>query len=454
MRINFRPSPFYYPIVFFGLTILVGTVLLHLDYSTQHDPLPWIDALFTATSATCVTGLIVVDTGSFFTPFGQIVILLLIQVGGLGIMTLTGLVFYLWHRRVSLTDRVAVGQSLLHDPRFHLGKFMLRVVAWTLAIEAAGVTLILLRSQGAFTPFAALFHSVSAFCNAGFSLYNSSLSAWRGRWDINLIFIALITVGGIGFSVLMELQQWAAGRWRQKRTAARSVRLSWYSRVVLKSSLVLVLGGWVCIGLAEFVHQPGQMPPGDAVVTALFQSVTCRTAGFNTIEIGQLTNLTLLIMLFLMVIGGAPGSCAGGIKVTTFRAGAAFLVAQFKGSQQAEVGNYALDNSTINKALILIVFALVIIVTGVFLLHVTESANPALPMQRGTSLEILFEVVSAFATVGLSTGLTPKLSFGGRCVIIALMFIGRLGPILFLSAIQSMQKPRRYLKPEKTMLVG
>ncbi len=168
-------------------------------------PLSWTDAFFTATSAACVTGLVVVDTGTHFTRFGHIIILLLIQIGGLGIMTFASLAFYLWRQRVSFIDRIAVGQSLLHDSAFNLGKFLTRLVAWTFLLEFLGATLLFIQSPNRFSPFSALFHAVSAFCNAGFSLFTKSLMDWQGDWSINIVFILLIILGGIGFSVLVEL---------------------------------------------------------------------------------------------------------------------------------------------------------------------------------------------------------------------------------------------------------
>jgi trk system potassium uptake protein TrkH len=437
------------------MVILLGTLLLHSGPSIIQGPFSWVDALFTATSATCVTGLIVVDTGTFFTGFGQAVILCLIQLGGLGIMTVTGMIFYLWRRRVSLTDRLAVGHSLLHDPGFNLGRFLSQIIVWSLTIEIFGAVLISFQFPDSFPPLTALFHAISAFCNAGFSLYGTSLMAWQGQFWLNLTFIVLIIVGGIGFSVLVELRVWLTTRLSFQKEKRRRVRLSWYTMVILKNTAFLVVIGALAIYLAEIVVPGSNRTTGSAMLPALFQSVTCRTAGFNTLDIGRLTNVSLLIMIVLMFIGGAPGSCAGGIKVTTARTLVAFIWAQLRGStEQAEVGRFAIDRPTINKALILVVFAGVIILTGVLLLNITESGGVPHPRARGLSLEILFEVVSAFATVGLSMGLTPHLSIAGKAVIIVLMFIGRLGPILFLSAIQSYQKENLYEKPEESLLIG
>jgi trk/ktr system potassium uptake protein len=443
-------SPFWLPILFFALAIILGALLLQLPISLNHGTLEFIDALFTATSATCVTGLTVVDTGTRYTLFGQSVILTLIQLGGLGVMTYTGLIFYLWRRRVSLTDRVAVGQSLLHDPRFHLGRFLFQIVLWTVVIESVGALLIYVQAHR-MGLFGAVFHAVSAFCNAGFALQSDSLMAWRGAWGLNLVFIALIVLGGIGFGVLMEVKTWV---WALMAGRVDTVRFSWYATVVLRTTLFLILSGWIAIYLAEFVGYRRHLNVSAALLSSLFQSVTCRTAGFNTMDIGQLTNVSLFFMIVLMFIGGSAGSCAGGIKVTTFRTLSSFVFAQFSGRRQTVVGKFALDRETVNKALLLFIFATLFIVTAVLLLNISEGGDLPHPATRGLFLDILFEVVSAFGTVGLSAGLTPTLSSAGKVIIVMVMFVGRLGPILFISAIQSLQRERHYDLPEETMLIG
>jgi trk system potassium uptake protein TrkH len=446
--------PYFYPITFFGAVILTGALLLKIPISTISGNIHWVDALFTATSATCVTGLATVDTGTCFTPFGQIVILGMIQTGGLGIMTFTSLAFYLWRRRVSLADRIAVGQSLLNDQSFNLATFLVRILIWTLIIEIVGAVLLHLLSPRGFPPFSAVFHSVSAFCNAGFSLNGDSLTAWRGHWGVNLTVIALIVSGGIGFAVLVEIQTWASRKKPFNRTGKPAVKMSWYATIVLTTSLALVLVGWASIWLAEYVGNRGQMHILDSVLPALFQSVTCRTAGFNTLEIGFLTNVSLFIMILLMFIGGAPGSCAGGIKITTFRTLLAFFRSHLMGRPQATIGRFAVDPSSLNKALLLTAFSILVILGATLALNISEGADLPHTQVRGLSLEILFEAVSAFGTVGLSMGLTPRLTFAGKCIIMLLMFIGRLGPLLLLSAVHSLQKEQFYRLPEENLLIG
>jgi len=249
-----KPSihPLLFPIFFFGIAIFSGALLLLADGFVTGDRISIINAIFTATSATCVTGLTVVDTGTAFSRFGQGVILFLIQIGGLGVMTLASLGLYLIRQRVSLTDRLAVGQNLLHDPGFSLGRFLISIVLLTLFIETIGARLLYTALSGTISPFSAIFHAVSAFCNAGFSLNADSLVRWKGMWGVNSIFMALIIVGGIGFSVLVESLQWLWSRlpWKIKRNRPR---FSWYSRVVLSTSFALVFGGALVLFFTEHI---------------------------------------------------------------------------------------------------------------------------------------------------------------------------------------------------------
>ncbi|MGE4505601.1 MAG: TrkH family potassium uptake protein [Desulfovibrionaceae bacterium] len=450
-------TPYWMPVWLFLAAIFIGAPLLRLPACLVHPEqgFAWLDAIFTATSAVCVTGLVVVDTGTFFTPVGQGVILVLIQLGGLGIMTYTSLVFYLFGRRISLADRTAVSQTLLSDPSFNLVRFVLRVVGICLSVELCGALLLLAQDPSGFHPWSALFHAISAFCNAGFSLYADSLSHWRADWGVNLVFMLLIVLGGLGFAVLIELG--AVGR-SLMRGGPRFVRLgphlfTWRTRVVLSTSLWLILGGGVAIFLAEWAGG-GEGPWNELLLSALFQSVSCRTAGFNTVEIGHLTNVTLMLMLMLMFVGGSPGSTAGGIKTTTARALLGYVVSKLKGGRQVIIGNAALSRSTRAKAISLAVFAMLLSLGATMALQISEGGDISHDLARGLFLETLFEAVSAFGTVGLSTGLTSVLTDAGKAVICVLMFIGRLGPIWLLSALQSWQTEPRYRIPENDLPVG
>lgn len=435
--------PFVLPVAAFGTTIIVGAMLLYEFSSTG--TMSWIDALFTATSAVCVTGLSVLDPASSLTDKGQLTLLTLIQLGGLGIMTYSSLALYLLRRRVTLTDRLAVGQALLHNTSFDLGRFLLRLIAMTFSIEIAGAILLYFFGDGRFTAFSAIFHAISAFCNAGFSLFPDSLMSMATNIGVNVTIMLLIILGGLGFAVLDELNLW----FRQ----GRKRKLSFITKVILSTTFLLITAGTVVLFISR-VSSPNTDTFTTNLLTSLFQSVTARTAGFNTVNMAEMTNLYLLFMIFLMIIGGAPGSCAGGIKVTTFRALGAFMMAQVRGREQVVIGNKALDSKTINKVVTLVFIATIIIGLATIALNLTEGGNYSHTQLRGQFLEIFFEVVSAFGTVGLSMGLTAKLTTAGKCIIIALMFIGRIGPIWLLTTLQQFHSNIRYRVPETDLPIG
>lgn len=437
-------SPILLPVYFFGLAILLGAILLRLPLAQAGEGVSFLDALFTAVSATCVTGLITVDTGTVYSRFGQAVIVVLIQIGGLGVMTYSSLVFYMWRRRVTLADRIAVGQFLLNDPTFHLGRFLKQMFLVCLCIEALGAVGLRVGTAGEMSWSNAFFHSISAFCNAGFSLYPDNMMRYAENPFVNFTLMTLIICGGIGFYVLVDLAGFFSAFLRRTKRA-----LSWQSTVVIRTSLYLTVAGAVVFFLVE---EAPNLRSG--FLSALFQSVSARTAGFNTVDIGQMTDTSLFILMLLMVVGGSPGSCAGGIKTTTLRVLLAFGVSQVKGREQVVVSGYAMDSTTINKAMTVTILAFVLILSAVFILSMTEGADISHQLVRGKFIEIFFEAASAFGTVGLSTGLTSKLSDPGKIVIMILMFVGRLGPIVFLGIVQSWQKREMFQRAERNLLIG
>ncbi|MFV0348764.1 MAG: TrkH family potassium uptake protein [Halodesulfovibrio sp.] len=440
-------SPFILPVAAFAATILVGAVLLR-QTSVLPEGLPWVDALFTATSAVCVTGLATVDTGTAFSREGHWVLLGLIQLGGLGIMTYSSLVFYLWRRRVSLTDRLAVGQALLHDPSFHLGNFLVRMVRMVLVLELVGALWIYALEPEVMGPFGALFHAVSAFCNAGFSLFPDSLVRWKHSWGMNTVIMLLITLGGIGFAVIDECLRMVRGVDLGRRG------LSYPAKLVLSTSALLTFGGAVLVFVSEMGGGTQNGSVSQTVLSSLFQSVTCRTAGFNTLDIGNMTNVSLMIMIFLMFVGGSPGSCAGGIKTTALRILWSFMGAQFRGRSQVVVAGRAVSSQNMNKTFALLITAIASVLFATLLLSVTEGSDLPHRMVRGQLMDYLFESVSAFATVGLSTGITPTLSVTGKLCLTLLMFMGRIGPIWLLTTLQQMQSETRYRWPESDVPIG
>ena len=448
-----KNAPIIFPILFFICIIFIGSIILRFSEKGNENILSWTDSIFTATSAACVTGLVVVDTGSYFSLLGKTVVLCLMQVGGLGIMTFTSLSIYLWRRRTSITDRIAIGQALAYETGFNLGRFLVEIVFWTFLIEFLGAALLLVLAPDSFTPFSAVFHSVSAFCNAGFSLFSNSLMGLKGNWGVNLVFIVLIFTGGIGFSVFIDLKNSIRKKF-WKSVAAYKKGLNWYTRTVIHTSLFLILYGWFTMYIAEYIGYNRVLSQNDAILTSLFQSVTARTAGFNSLDIGGLTNVSLVILLFLMFVGGAPGSCAGGIKVTTFRVLAATIWSQLRGRKQVVIGKYAVSQVDVKKSMVLFLLAISIVFIAVFLLDYTEGGDMPHLQVRGQFLEILFEAVSAFCTVGLSTGITSALSEAGKWIIILLMLIGRLGPFVLITALQSVQEDQLYRLPEEKVMIG
>lgn len=449
-------SPLLLPIATFLGAILLGGTLLALPVSSQGPAVSFLDGCFTATSAVCVTGLTVVDTGTTFSRFGQTVILLLIQAGGLGIMTFASLAMYLWKRRISLVDRIAVGQSLLHDPGFHLGRFLLGMFAGVFLLEGLGAVLLHLCDPGWFDAYNAAFHAVSAFCNAGFGLHAKNLAPWQGNVGVNVVVMALIILGGLGFSVINELAEGLPSGWRRGPGRDR-FRPSFHTRVVLRVTGWLILIGAAGIFFLEFItlaEAEAGMSLGQRALTALFQSVTCRTAGFNTVSIVDMSSVTLLFLCLLMFIGGSPGSTAGGIKTTTFRTMAAFLASQLRRRPQTVIGSRALDADTVHKAVTLTFVSVLTLLVAVLLLSITEARGPEEGATHAEFLPLLFEAFSAFGTVGLSADVTPTLSDAGKVIVMALMFTGRLGPILFLATLQLWQRQPRHGWAEEQIMIG
>ncbi len=448
-------TPLTWPVLSFAAVILLGSLALCWPgFWTEGHSVSWLDALFLSTSAVCVTGLSTLDIGTTFNEGGLGVMLALIQLGGLGITTYTSLIFVLWRNRVPFTDRLAVSQALLNNHGFDLRAFLRHVVGLVLAVELIAAAVLYIRDPVAFGPFSALFHAVSAFCNAGFSLFPDNLISFKGDVVVNAVIGLNIVLGGIGFVVLRELVQVAARRLR-----GRPARLSRYSRLVIRISLWLIFGGGALIWLVEF-QRGGAVHPGGSgltlAISSLFQSISARTAGFNSVDLSRLTDASLLILTALMFVGGSPGSCAGGIKTTTFRVLLGYMVSQMRGERQIVLGRRrAVTTDSIARALTLFFFTSLTVCVSVLLLSVTENGITAWGEQAATPLlEILFETVSALGTVGLSTGLTPNLTPPGKAIIILNMFIGRVGLITLLAALQSLRPSRGYEYPSVYLPIG
>ncbi|RMF85981.1 MAG: Trk family potassium uptake protein [Nitrospinota bacterium] len=431
--------------VSFFLTICLGTLLLMLPVATTSGQSPsFIDALFTATSAVCVTGLVVVDTPTYFSRFGQIVILLLIQIGGLGIMTFSTSLALLLGKRIGIREK-AVMQDYLNEMNVEqLKVLVIAIIKMTLFFEALGTLLLSLRwyeSEHRWGPalYRALFHAVSAFNNAGFALYSDSLIRFRTDPVLVLTIALLIIFGGLGFTVIFDLKN---ARFRQK---AQIPRLSLHTKLVLSTTGLLLLAGTLSFFLAEYQRALQGLSLGDKLLSAFFHAVTPRTAGFNTLPVATLTNFSLFTTIILMFIGASPGSTGGGVKTSSFALLILTVRAMIQGREEVEAFRRTIPLTVIHRALVVITLSFGIVNLFTSFLLLTEEA-PFLP--------IFFEVVSAFGTVGLSMGLTPQLSLPGKAAITLLMFIGRIGPLTLALAIGAKEKRPRYSYPSERVMVG
>jgi trk system potassium uptake protein TrkH len=414
----------------FVTAIATGMLLLKMPISTVSGSIPWVDALFTATSAVCVTGLVVVDTGSYFTTFGQCVLLALIQMGGLGVMTISVTLFQWLGRNISFRQRMAMQDLFAHTPREDIFSLVKTIVLLTLGSEIIGALLLTVH-WGRELPlgravYTAVFHSVSAFCNAGFALFPDSMVRYRGSLLLNLTICSLIVVGGIGFPVLYDLRCWIQIHRRQR------CRLSVQTRTVLLTTLMLILSGAVMFAFLEPPAPGGVQSLGDRLLTPLFQSITCRTAGFNTVDIASLRDATLAMMIVLMFFGASPGSCGGGVKTTTLALLAVFTVSRVRRRRRVNLFHKSIPAETVTRSVSLILVSIGIIGVILFLLLLGDAGGGGGPArQQGAFLAYLFETVSAFGTVGLSMGVTSGLGTWGKCWIALMMVIGRVGVLTF-----------------------
>lgn len=427
--------------------IAAGTLLLMLPGATQDGQgLVFIDALFTATSAVCVTGLIVVDTATHFTLFGELVIMTLFQLGGIGIITFATFLF------IFISGGLGVGQmntlkDMVAEKNTNLVTATLKkVVGFTFAVEAIAVVSYYIfwdmefSSQGQRFLFS-VFHAISAFCNAGFSLFTNSLADVHNatNWGINITTILLIILGGLGFTVVWEIIQ------RKSESQIWRRRLSVHARVVIVTTITLLAIGTVVILALEWSNTLEGHSTPDKILLSLFQSVTTRTAGFNTVDTGAMGIPVILGMLILMLIGGSPASTAGGIKTTTFAVLIRSMIMTIRGNNRMEMFKRTIPNTIIFRAMTVILLAVAWISISTIVLTIIE--DHAL-------IDILFEEVSAFATVGLSRGITADLTTWGKAIIIMSMFVGRVGILTFMAAFASRVDNRKYRYPEESIMVS
>ncbi|TPE42594.1 TrkH family potassium uptake protein [Pontibacter mangrovi] len=437
----------------FVLLVLLGSGLLMLPKMTNSpDGMRFIDALFMATSASCVTGLAVVDPGSYFTLAGQVVLLLLIQMGGLGILTFASFFASLMRQGVGVKQHVALHELLESESLFTAKSLLRNLILLTLTIEAIGAVMVFLTwgPDVRFTDlgskiFYSLFHAVSAFCNAGFSLYPQGLYTEPVRFSylLHLTLSLLIIFGGLGFPAIIDLFSPQAMRSRM-RAPWRNWKM--LTRVTVYTTATLLAVGTIGFFLLEYFNTLSQMNFAEALVTSFFQSVTTRTAGFNTVDISALTVPTLMMFIFLMFIGGSPGSTAGGIKTTTFAVILIAVSATVRNKRNMEIGRRTIPHSVAYKAFSVFTFAAVLNIIFIFILSISDS--------QFDIMKLAFEQVSAFATVGLSTGITAGLSDVGKSVIILSMYLGRVGTLTLALALSTRASSVAYKYPATHLVVG
>jgi len=456
-------------IVSFVVLIISGAGLLMLPAASApgKENLSFVDALFTATSATCVTGLIVKDTGQDFSVMGQVVILTLIQLGGLGIVVFGAVFALLLGQALSLRESVAMQDLLSASTISRIGKMIAFIFVATTFIEALGAVSLFGMWEGSIHHrwFCSVFHSISAFCNAGFSLFGTSFVEYDRSWQVYVVVCPLIILGGLGFSVLYDLANIAADRvrrffkkWFNKRyrfamEAPKRMRLQ--TKIVLMvSTSLIVLGACAILLFERYAAGPDAVQgsangPGTPGMTgALFQSISARTAGFNTVDISALSPSSKFILILLMFIGGSPGSTAGGIKTVTVAVVVMTAVAALRRRHEVEMFRRSVRIVVVGRAITVTLLFVAVLFSVTLALSVTENSNGF------TMSDVIFEAGSALGTVGLTTGITPFLTTAGKMIIITTMLVGRLGPLTLLAALTFNLKPARYDYPDEAVIVG
>jgi trk system potassium uptake protein TrkH len=442
-EIRFNPAQFL--AISFIATIFVGTILLSLPFSTTSGHISFTDALFTSTSAVCVTGLIVQDTGIYFSPVGQVIIMFLFQIGGLGIMTFSTLVLLVAGKSIAIKDSITLKEDFLHTSSLRVQSLIKNILLYTLCLESLGTLFFYLSFNHKFSTgkalFHSVFHSISAFCNAGFCLYRDSFESFKGNVWINMNLIVLIILGGLGFMVLRETLGSFSNILRKKR-----VRFSLHTKLVFGVTLILLIFSALLFFILESHYSLKDFSLGEKILSSVFQVVTPRTAGFNTMDLNALGFGVVFLLIVLMFIGASPGSTGGGVKTSTIGAVFAFLKSRLSARESVSLCHRTIPFKLVTKAFTVITLGISVICVSVFILLISQ---PGVNMK-----EVFFEVFSAFGTVGLSLGLTPRLNDIGKIVIIMTMYIGRIGPLTFLYAFSRERAKGKYDYVEESVMIG
>ena len=464
IKINFKRAvlnPAQLFIISFLSIIVIGVILLMLPNAT-HSGITLIDALFTSTSAVCVTGLIVVDTGSFFTQFGQIVILMLIQAGGIGIMTFTSYFSYFFKGVSSYENQIVLSQVTNTEKIAEVFTIMRKIILITFSIEGLGALFIFQSIDSKVIPifsqrlFFSIFHSISGFCNAGFSTLQNSLyeGPYQFNYPMHLIIASLIILGGLGFPIVLNLLRFikakiiffVLGFYNKKRQQYIPRLININTRIVLITTLVLIVGGTLLFYLFEYNNTLSGHSFGGKLATAFFGAVTTRTAGFNTVDTGLLSIPTILIFIFLMWVGASPSSTGGGIKTSSLAIAVLNILNVARGKSRLEIYNREISSTTVNKAFALIVLSIFVISIAIFSISFFDPDN--------SLLDISFECVSAYSIVGLSRGITSGLSFASKLVLIFTMFLGRVSTLTLLIAVIKKGRSEIYRYPSENILIN
>ncbi len=441
---------------YIGLITLGAIILAQPICHGEGEPLSWLDAFFTSTSASCVTGLAVRSTELDFSIIGQVVLLGMIQLGGIGIMTVTTFVMFHIGSAESLRDRMVLSETLGADSKSDLRTVLRNVMMLAFLFEGIGFVLLSVRefivdgfgSIGG-TLWRSLFHSVSAFCNAGFSLHDDSLTGYQADWSANLIIGALVIVGGIGFPVILDIRGNWKGPWKDRW---RGLHL--HSKLMLIGISSLLLLGTAAFLALEWNGALANKPAHERVLIAGFHSMSCRTAGFTTTDLRQFSNASIFVSILLMAIGAGPCSTGGGLKVSTFCVLVMEAWTTFRGSSRIQLFRRAIPRMSVERAIAALILFSVVAVLSLTLLLVVEQNGGSQANGNASFIGAAFEVVSALGTVGLTIGMTPELSQSGRLIIIGLMFIGRLGPITMFVALSGSQRKEAIEYPHEEPLTG
>jgi len=444
-----RLSPERIFILSFVGVILIGGLLLRLPFAASGAPLPWIDALFQSASAVCVTGLVTIDVGRDLSMTGQTLLIALFQVGGLGILTFSAIFFVMLGHGLASKERDIVQTVFLHAPRRDLKPILKFVLLSTFLYECAGTLLLWARFSmdlpWSEALYKAAFHAISAFNNAGFSLFSDNLVSYQGDPVVNLTMMGLIVAGGIGFVVHHELHMRLFGNQR---------RLSVHTKVVLGATGVLVGGGAVLFFIFENHRILQGLPWQNRVLACLFQSITSRTAGFNTVDIGMLANETVLLMIALMFIGASPGSTGGGVKTTSISLLFLIMWSRLRGREDVNVFNRTIPRELLQRTISIILAATLSIFFVVAILMFSSDDSGSAAESRHLFVEYIFETTSAFATVGLSMNLTPSLNTPQKLAVILMMFAGRVGPLTLAFSLARLTAKKGFTYAEEGVMVG